>query len=77
MFVRAFAGLCGALSIFEAPGKGPDGKPKTLRLHFVGTAPSRAAADAAGLDECKKFMSKAKLQHFCKVIKVVCSDDRR
>jgi hypothetical protein len=80
VFVKAFGGLCAALTVLELPGTTNDGKPKTFRLHFVGTSAKRSEARDAGVNECKNGFVDPKLREKitdeCKVIKVVCSDDR-
>ena len=76
VMVKAFGGLCAALAVAEFPGTSTDGKPRTFRLHYVGTSQARGDAQAAGLTECRNNILDSEMKNYCKVLKVVCSDDR-
>ena len=75
-FVGGFGNMCGALTVATFDGTDTAGKPTKFRFYYIGRAERRSAAGTAGLEECKKNMLKPELKDFCKVVKVVCSDDR-
>ena len=76
-FVGGFGNMCGALAVAEFQGKTNDGRPMTLRMSYIGRAEKRSATKAAGLEECRKNMLDPAMKDLCKVIVVVCSDDRK
>jgi len=79
--VKAFGGLCAALTVLRVPETASDGSPRVATYHYVGTSESRAQAGEAGINECKSSIVDPKLRasigEECRVLKVVCSDDRR